>query len=80
MNSGTVPLFWSARTFVEFMWVSVAGEGKHYIPYLTDHPEARFGGAKAFVEPHAPTTSSCTTRRPYSGSRPGVGFGRSPLG
>jgi len=44
MNSGEVPLFWSARTFVQFMRVSVAGKGKHYVPYLRAHPQAAYGG------------------------------------
>ena len=44
MNSGEVPLFWSARTFVEFMRVSMAGKGKHYVPYLRKHPQAAYGG------------------------------------
>ena len=44
MNSGEVPLFWDARTFVQFMKVSSKGKGKHYVPYLRAHPKAAYGG------------------------------------
>lgn len=44
MNSGEVPLFWSARTFLGFMRVAAAGKGKHYVPYLKKHPQAASGG------------------------------------
>ncbi len=44
MNSGDMPLFWNARTFVGFMWVSILGKGKHYTPYLRKHGQAAVGG------------------------------------
>ncbi len=44
MNSGEVPLFWDARTFVGFMKVSMRGRGKRYVPYLKKHPQAALGG------------------------------------
>lgn len=45
MNSGDVPLFWSARTFWEFMKGTMAGRGKAWIPYLRSRPQAEVGGA-----------------------------------
>ncbi len=45
MNSGDVPLFWSARTFWEFMKGTMAGRGKAWVPYLRSHPQALVGGA-----------------------------------
>ncbi len=44
MNSGNVPLFWNARTFIGFMWVSMRGRGKRYVPFLKRHPQAALGG------------------------------------
>ena len=44
MNSGNVPLFWSARTFMGFMWTSMRGRGKRYVPYLKSHPQGAYGG------------------------------------
>ncbi|MEA3278245.1 MAG: hypothetical protein U9Q81_23735 [Pseudomonadota bacterium] len=44
MNTGNVPLFWNARTFVGFMASSIAGKGKHYVSYLRKHPQAAVGG------------------------------------
>jgi hypothetical protein len=44
MNTGNVPLFWNARTFVGFMATSMAGKGKFYVSYLRKHPQAAFGG------------------------------------
>ncbi len=44
MNTGDMPLFWNARTFVGFMRASIAGKGKHYVPYLRRHPRAYYGG------------------------------------
>ena len=44
MNSGRMPLFWNARTFVEFMRVTMAGRGKHFVPYLRKRPLAAIGG------------------------------------
>lgn len=45
MNSGDVPLFWSARTFWKFMMGTMAGRGKGWIPYLRSYPQAEAGGA-----------------------------------
>lgn len=45
MNSGDVPLFWSARTFWGFMKGTMAGRGKGWVPYLRSHPQAMVGGA-----------------------------------
>ncbi len=45
MNSGDVPLFWSARTFWQFMKGTMAGRGKGWVPYLRSHPQAIVGGA-----------------------------------
>ncbi len=45
MNSGDVPLFWDARTFVGFMFGTMAGRGKGWVPYLRAHPQAMRGGA-----------------------------------
>ena len=44
MNTGRMPLFWNARTFVEFMRRSMAGKGKKYVPFLRAHPQAAVGG------------------------------------
>jgi arachidonate 5-lipoxygenase len=44
MNTGHVPLFWNARTFVGFMASSMAGKGKFYVSYLRQHPQAAVGG------------------------------------
>ena len=44
MNTGRWPLFWNARTFMQFMRRSIQGKGKHYTPYLKQHPVARMGG------------------------------------
>jgi arachidonate 5-lipoxygenase len=44
MNTGTVPLFWNARTFVGFMISSMGGKGKSYVSYLRRHPQAAVGG------------------------------------
>lgn len=44
MNTGRMPLFWNARTFMQFMRRSMAGKGKHYVPYLSRHPQAAQGG------------------------------------
>jgi arachidonate 5-lipoxygenase len=44
MNTGRLPLFWNARTFMQFMRRSIAGKGKHYVPYLKKHPQAAIGG------------------------------------
>jgi hypothetical protein len=55
MNTGDMPLFWSARSFVEFMWASMAGKGKHYVPYLRKHPQAvRGGGISVRRDPESP--------------------------
>lgn len=45
MNSGAVPLFWNARTFLEFMFGTMGGRGKAWVPYLRSHPQALVGGA-----------------------------------
>lgn len=45
MNSGDVPLFWSARTFWGFMKGTMGGRGKGWVPYLRAHPQAIVGGA-----------------------------------
>ena len=44
MNNGRVGLFWSARTFVQFMRVSIAGKGKEFVSYLQENPQALWGG------------------------------------
>ncbi len=38
MNSGRTSLFWTARMFVEFMRVTMAGRGKEFVPYLAKYP------------------------------------------
>lgn len=56
MNTGRMPLFWNARTFMQFMRRSMAGKGKHYVPYLRQHPQAAAGGGDSVrrdpVSPH----------------------------
>lgn len=56
MNTGRMPLFWNARTFVQFMRRSMAGKGKEYVPYLRAHPPAAIGGGDGVrrdpVSPH----------------------------
>ena len=47
MNSGDMPLFWNARTFVEFMWVTLRGRGKQFVSYLKKYPVAQVGGGSA---------------------------------
>ncbi len=55
MNSGLMPLFWNARTFMQFMFRSMQGKGKHYAPYLGRHPQARIGGGSSVRrDPEAP--------------------------
>ena len=44
LNNGRVGLFWSARTFIQFMRVSMAGKGKQFVPYLQENPQALWGG------------------------------------
>jgi arachidonate 5-lipoxygenase len=44
MNTGRMPLFWNARTFMQFMRRSIQGKGKHYVSYLQQHPQAAIGG------------------------------------
>jgi hypothetical protein len=44
LNNGRVGLFWSARTFVQFMRVSIAGKGKQFVSYLDKNPQALWGG------------------------------------
>jgi catalase len=38
MNSGRTSLFWTARMFVQFMRVTLAGRGKEFVPYLAKYP------------------------------------------
>lgn len=45
MNSGDVPLFWSARTFLSFMFGTILGRGKHWVPHLRKYPQSLVGGA-----------------------------------
>jgi hypothetical protein len=52
MNTGTVPLFWSARAFAGFTARSIAGKGKFYVGYLRRHPQAALGGGDSVH--HAP--------------------------
>jgi arachidonate 5-lipoxygenase len=47
MNNGRVGLFWSARTFVQFMRVSIAGKGKEFVSYLQKNPQALWGGGES---------------------------------
>ncbi len=47
MNSGDMPLFWNARTFMGFMRVSMRGRGKRYVPFLKRHPQASLGGGSS---------------------------------
>lgn len=47
MNSGDVPLFWSARTFFGFMFGTSEGRGKYWIPYLKKYPQALVGGQRS---------------------------------
>ena len=47
MNTGDMPLFWNARTFVGFMWVTLKGRGKQFVSFLKAHPLARVGGGGA---------------------------------
>lgn len=47
MNTGSMPLFWNARTFVGFMRASMAGKGKHYVPFLQRHRHAYYGGGES---------------------------------
>lgn len=44
MNTGRLAIFWDARTFVGFMFGTIAGRGKSWVPYLTKHPMAMVGG------------------------------------
>lgn len=44
LNTGRWPLFWNARTFMQFMVRSILGRGKQYVPFLRRHPLARHGG------------------------------------
>jgi hypothetical protein len=44
LNSGSLAIFWSARTFVGFMRGTIAGRGKHWTPYLGQQPMALAGG------------------------------------
>ncbi|HEY5874202.1 MAG TPA: hypothetical protein VIT64_02830, partial [Ilumatobacteraceae bacterium] len=38
LNSGSLAIFWSARTFIGFMRGTMAGRGKNWTPYLGQHP------------------------------------------
>lgn len=63
MNSGVMPLFWNARTFVQFMRRSIQGKGKHYAPYLAQHPQARLGGGGSVRrDPDSPDHMSYRTK------------------
>lgn len=44
LNTGELAIFWSARSFVEFMKGTIAGRGKNWTPYLSTHPMAAAGG------------------------------------
>ncbi len=44
LNSGSLAIFWSARTFIGFMRGTMAGRGKNWTPYLGQHPMALAGG------------------------------------
>ena len=44
LNSGSLAIFWSARTFVGFMRGTIAGRGKNWTPYLGQQPMALAGG------------------------------------
>ena len=65
MNTGRMPLFWNARTFVQFMRRSMAGKGKEYVPYLREHPQAATGGGDGVrrdpVSPHRLVYQTQTT-------------------
>ncbi len=65
MNTGRMPLFWNARTFVQFMLRSMAGKGKEYVPYLRAHPPAAIGGGDGVrrdpVSPHRLVYQTQTT-------------------
>ncbi|MGH9215824.1 MAG: hypothetical protein ACRDZS_06180, partial [Acidimicrobiales bacterium] len=43
LNSGSLAIFWSARTFVGFMRGTIAGRGKNWTPYLSQQPMALAG-------------------------------------
>jgi hypothetical protein len=43
LNSGSLAIFWSARTFVGFMRGTIAGRGKNWTPYLGQQPMALAG-------------------------------------
>ncbi len=44
LNTGSLPLFWDARTFVGFMRVTMAGRGKYFTSHLRRYPQSWVGG------------------------------------
>lgn len=47
LNSGEVPLFWNARTFLSFMIGTIGGRGKHWLRHLRKYPQAMVGGGSS---------------------------------
>lgn len=65
MNTGRYPLFWNARSFMQFMHRSMQGKGKHYVAFLRKHPQAALGGGDSVrrnpVSPHQLVYQTQTT-------------------